>query len=61
MTFVQPFDNISHCQDYITINDRKTFTIYLHIVKIHGRAIRGQLVVIATPKKLLVAYMYIFI
>ncbi len=30
MTFIQPFDNISRCQDHITINDRKTFTLFTY-------------------------------
>ncbi len=30
MTFIQPFDNISRCQEYIMINDQKTFTIFTY-------------------------------
>jgi hypothetical protein len=30
MTFIQPFDNISRCQDHITINYQKTFTLFTY-------------------------------
>jgi hypothetical protein len=30
MTFIQAFDDISHCQNHITTNDRNTFTLFAY-------------------------------